>query len=783
MGRICLHRRVLICALCASIVSLAAPTPSFAETVSFEVLPDETVVENKQQDDVAGSDRVGECITNETHEDDSAAGGSLPSEGEGLGQEAKASSDGADGQEQDCAVDSASASIGTMSAASRAGGVSFSDVSSATAHADDIAWLASEGITTGYRETVFKPTSSITRCDMAAFIRRVAVLAGDTEATTWSPSETDWSRFSDVNKSTPHAEDVLWLAHTGISTGFADRTFRPYASIARCDMAAFLVRLAARLGISDAGSWSPASSDRAVFHDVSTSTSHSESVLWLAHAGVSTGFPDGSFRPYSSIARCDTAAFLRRMVKLGGFSDASGWLPSSSDWVRFSDVSSSTPHASDILWMAHANLSTGFETYYFRPSGAVTRGDMAAFLRRIATNLGISDAADWVPASSDWAKFSDVTGSTDHAEDILWLAHAGITNGWGDGSFHPRDAVRRSDMAAFLKRLAVLAGDSQAKSWQASSANGRISFTDVGTSTGFYSEILWLAYSGISSGYSDGSFASQSSVARADMAAFLHRFDAMIARGGSVSTGWVKAGSAWRYIDCVSGTPAKGWQMLGGAWYYLDPASGDARTGWITVGGVPYDLGSDGRWVKFHSHNIAWAGQPNGYYCGPASGYMILRNVGATRSASGASLTVYNVASYMGTTTSGTNFATRAFANGMNRWLGKNIYTTVHTPSYATVRNAIMNSYRNGYASAVDTQERRGGPHLNGHSNSTFSHIMVVDSYNQDNDTATIVDPGAGTVWSGSAQKFSVNLNYLVTQFMQKEIFFDREHIGLHYAR
>lgn len=94
-----------------------------------------------------------------------------------------------------------------------------------------------------------------------------------------------------------------------------------------------------------------------------------------------------------------------------------------------------------------------------------------------------------------------------------------------------------------------------------------------------------------------------------------------------------------------------------------------------------------------------------------------------------------------------------------------------------------MNSFRNGYASAVDTQERRGGPHLNGHSNSTFSHIMVVDSYNQDNDTATIVDPGAGTVWSGSAQKFSVNLNYLVTQFMQKEVFFDREHIGLHYAR
>lgn len=248
------------------------------------------------------------------------------------------------------------------------------------------------------------------------------------------------------------------------------------------------------------------------------------------------------------------------------------------------------------------------------------------------------------------------------------------------------------------------------------------------------------------------------------------------------------AGNGWVQIDgayCLrSGNNfLTGWQKKDGSWYYLNPTTYARMTGWITVGGVPYHLDSNGRYIASHSHNIAWAGQPNNYYCGPASGYMILRNVGATRSASGTSLNVYNVASYMGTTTSGTNFATRAFANGMNRWLGKNVYTTVHTPSYATVRNAIMNSFRNGYASAVDTQERYGGPHLNGHSNSTFSHIMVVDSYNQDNDTVTIVDPGAGTVWSGSAQKFSVNLNYLVTQFMQKEVFFDREHIGLHYAR
>ena len=106
-------------------------------------------------------------------------------------------------------------------------------------------------------------------------------------------------------------------------------------------------------------------------------------------------------------------------------------------------------------------------------------------------------------------------------------------------------------------------------------------------------------------------------------------------------------------------------------------------TGWITVGGVPYHLDSNGRYIASHSHNIARAGQPNNYYCGPASGYMIPRNAGANRSTSGTSLAVYNIASYMGMTTSGTNFATRAFANGMNRWLGKRL----HDGSYHVVRD------------------------------------------------------------------------------------------------
>ena len=154
-------------------------------------------------------------------------------------------------------------------------------------------------------------------CHTASFVLgillTVAMIPGLAWAVDASESRASSVTFSDVNQSTPHYEDILWLASAKISTGFPDGTFRPYASIARCDMAAFLRRLAVSMGVEEAKSWNPSSSDWAAFSDVSGSTPHAEDILWLASTKISTGFPDGTFRPYASIARCDMAAFLYRL--------------------------------------------------------------------------------------------------------------------------------------------------------------------------------------------------------------------------------------------------------------------------------------------------------------------------------------------------------------------------------------------------------------------------------------------------------------------------------------
>ena len=204
----------------------------------------------------------------------------------------------------------------------------------------------------------------------------------------------------------------------------------------------------------------------------------------------------------------------------------------------FRDVGPMTPHLGDIRWLASAGISTGWPmgdgTSEFRGMDTVKRQDMAAFLRREATRSTVSDAASWKPSTADRTRFRDVRcmagnpngANTPHCEDILWLAHAGISTGWKeqDNSFTFRgiDTVKRQDMAAFLRRLADKAGKS-------GGVTPKTDFTDVTSRTPHVAEVRWLGGSGVSQGYrnANGSwrFEGMTSVYRQDMAAFLHRLD------------------------------------------------------------------------------------------------------------------------------------------------------------------------------------------------------------------------------------------------------------------
>lgn len=192
------------------------------------------------------------------------------------------------------------------------------------------------------------------------------------------------------------------------------------------------------------------------FKDVTARTPHVNDISWLTCQNITTGYPNSTFQGMTPVYRQDMAAFLRRYAKVKGYANADKWKPTSADWKRFRDVTPRTPHAEDILWLAHTGISEGWlerdGSFTFRGMTPIVRQDMAAFLRRLT--VGIKPSAN---RGTTRRTFSDVNSATPHAEDILWLAETGISDGYAnkDGSkrFEGMTRVYRQDMAAFLHRI------------------------------------------------------------------------------------------------------------------------------------------------------------------------------------------------------------------------------------------------------------------------------------------------------------------------------------------
>lgn len=171
----------------------------------------------------------------------------------------------------------------------------FPDVTpETTAFTTEIAWLADEGITTGYPDGTFGPKDNISREAMAAFLYRAA----------GRPPVQSAPDFTDVNSSSAFAKEIAWLQDERITTGYADGTFGPKRRITREAMAAFMTRFLLDRRPPDATA-------PYAFTDIA-GTQFEDHIAWIADQGLTTGHSDRTFRPKSKITREAMAAFLYR---------------------------------------------------------------------------------------------------------------------------------------------------------------------------------------------------------------------------------------------------------------------------------------------------------------------------------------------------------------------------------------------------------------------------------------------------------------------------------------
>ena len=168
------------------------------------------------------------------------------------------------------------------------------------------------------------------------------------------------------------------------------------------------------------------------FGDVAPPAFYNDSVSWLVASNITSGIAAGVYAPNGGVTRGQMAAFLWRLQ----CSPASGTNHS------FGDVAPPAFFDTPVSWLVEAGVTGGVAPGVFSPNGPVTRGQMAAFLWRLAGS----------PAPGVSPGFTDVEAGKFYTEPVAWLVESGITTGVTATTFAPDRPVTRGQMAVFLDR-------------------------------------------------------------------------------------------------------------------------------------------------------------------------------------------------------------------------------------------------------------------------------------------------------------------------------------------
>ena len=200
----------------------------------------------------------------------------------------------------------------------------FTDLGSLDDAADDINCLAYYGITTGKTADTFDPNSNVTRSQMALFLYRAAdvagvdLMGGDMMAD-----------FGDIDMLGEHRQNAITaLARNGILAGRSGMAFDPYSDITRAEMAVALVNLTrhtapgnfvqagidkGKLAVNGAAITSSAL-DWFADARASVPVAVDTHISYLYELGITTGYPDVTFRPNEGVPRRNMASFIMRAL-------------------------------------------------------------------------------------------------------------------------------------------------------------------------------------------------------------------------------------------------------------------------------------------------------------------------------------------------------------------------------------------------------------------------------------------------------------------------------------
>jgi serine protease len=174
--------------------------------------------------------------------------------------------------------------------------------------------------------------------------------------------------FLDVAEDHWAYASIAAIYNANITTGCSidPPLYCPSDFVTRAEMAAFLIRALGETPID------PPSG--AVFTDVPASHWAAGYVERLVQFGITSGFPDGTYRPNDSVDRGQMAAFLIRALNETPVDPPSGTI--------FTDVPTSHWAAGYVERLVQLGITAGYPDGTYRPDDSVDRSQMAAFIAR-----------------------------------------------------------------------------------------------------------------------------------------------------------------------------------------------------------------------------------------------------------------------------------------------------------------------------------------------------------------------------------------------------------------
>ncbi len=212
-------------------------------------------------------------------------------------------------------------------------------------------------------------------------------------------------------------------------------------------------------GIAPAWSASYAYSKASPFSDVSSSWAK-DYIMAIYDAGITSGYPDGTYRPDNPVTRAQMAKFIAKALHLN--------TPEECTAPPFSDVPTDAWYCPYVKAVKDAGIVTGYPDGTYRPDETVDGWQMAVFIAR-AMHLNTS------PCTAP--PFSDVPTDAWYCPYVKALKSAGIVSGYPDGTYRPDELIRRDRMAAFIAKafLGVGFGSSGSEITNLQQAEGAIS--------------------------------------------------------------------------------------------------------------------------------------------------------------------------------------------------------------------------------------------------------------------------------------------------------------------